>query len=294
MPGLLTRLVPRRFRSVSIEIPVVRLHGAIMSGGSAFRPMLSLASTAAVLEKAFTDKETPAVAISLNSPGGSPVQSRLIYRRIRDLAAEHQKKVFIFVEDVAASGGYMIALAGDEIIADPSSIVGSIGVVSASFGFPELLKKIGVERRVYTAGSNKVTLDPFQPEKKADIERLKSLQLEIHETFIDMVKERRGTKLAEDKDLFTGLFWTGIKGHELGLIDGLGDMRSFLRKTYGDKVKLKLVEQKRGLLGRKMPGVDMAVDMALGNLEPASIAAHLGDGLLSVAEEKALWGRYGL
>jgi len=290
LPGLLTRLVPRRFRSVSIEIPVVRLHGAIMSGGSAFRPMLSLASTAAVLEKAFTDKETPAVAISLNSPGGSPVQSRLIYRRIRDLAAEHQKKVFIFVEDVAASGGYMIALAGDEIIADPSSIVGSIGVVTASFGFPELLKKIGVERRVYTAGSNKVTLDPFQPEKKADIERLKSLQLEIHETFIDMVKERRGTKLAEDKDLFTGLFWTGIKGHELGLIDGLGDMRSFLRKTYGDKVKLKLVEQKRGLLGRKMPGVDMA----LGNLEPAAIAAHLGDGLLSVAEEKALWGRYGL
>jgi NhaA family Na+:H+ antiporter len=256
--------------------------------------MLSLASTAAVLEKAFTDKEAPAVAISLNSPGGSPVQSRLIYRRIRDLAAEHQKKVFVFVEDVAASGGYMIALAGDEIIADPSSIVGSIGVVSASFGFPELLKKIGVERRVYTAGSNKVTLDPFQPEKKADIERLKSLQLEIHETFIDMVKERRGTKLAEDKDLFTGLFWTGIKGHELGLIDGLGDMRSFLRKTYGDKVKLRLVEQKRGLLGRKMPGVDMAVDMALGNLEPASIAAHLGDGLLSVAEEKALWGRYGL
>jgi len=294
LPGLLTRLVPRRFRPVSIEIPVVRLHGAIMSGGSAFRPMLSLASTAAVLEKAFTDKEAPAVAISLNSPGGSPVQSRLIYRRIRDLAAEHQKKVLIFVEDVAASGGYMIALAGDEIIADPSSIVGSIGVVSASFGFPELLKKIGVERRVYTAGSNKVTLDPFQPEKKADIERLKSLQLEIHETFIDMVKERRGTKLAEDKDLFTGLFWTGIKGHELGLIDGLGDMRSFLRKTYGDKVKLKLVEQKRGLLGRKMPGVDMAVDMALGNLEPASIAAHLGDGLLSVAEEKALWGRYGL
>ncbi len=240
--------------------------------------------------KAFTDKEAPAVAISLNSPGGSPVQSRLIYRRIRDLAAEHQKKVFIFVEDVAASGGYMIALAGDEIIADPSSIVGSIGVVSASFGFPELLKKIGVERRVYTAGSNKVTLDPFQPEKKADIERLKSLQLEIHETFIDMVKERRGAKLAEDQDLFTGLFWTGIKAQQLGLIDGLGDMRSFLRKTYGDKVKLKLVEQKRSLLGRKVPGVDMA----LGNLDPASIAAHLGDGLLSVAEEKALWARYGL
>ncbi|MBA8837455.1 S49 family peptidase [Ochrobactrum sp. RH2CCR150] len=294
MPGLLTRLVPRRFRNAAIEIPVVRLHGAIMTGGSALRPSLSLASTAAVLEKAFSNKHTPAVAISLNSPGGSPVQSRLIYRRIRDLASEHQKKVFIFVEDVAASGGYMIALAGDEIIADPSSIVGSIGVVSASFGFPELLKKIGVERRVYTAGSNKVTLDPFQPEKKADIERLKSLQLEIHETFIDMVKERRGGKLAEESDLFTGLFWTGTTALQLGLIDGLGDMRSFLRKTYGDKIELKLIQPQRGLLGRKVPGVGMALSSALSGIEPAEIAAHLGDGLLSVAEEKALWGRYGL
>ncbi|MBC2884538.1 S49 family peptidase [Ochrobactrum sp. CM-21-5] len=290
MSGLLTRFIPRRFRPAVIEIPVVRLHGAIMTSGSAFRPMLSIASAAGILEKAFTDKDAPAVAISLNSPGGSPVQSRLIYRRIRDLAVEHQKKVFIFVEDVAASGGYMIALAGDEIIADPSSIVGSIGVVSASFGFPELLKKIGVERRVYTAGSNKVVLDPFQPEKKADIERLKTLQLEIHETFIDMVKERRGTRLADDPDLFTGLFWTGTKAEELGLIDGLGDMRSYLRKTYGDKVKLKLIQPHRGLLGRKTPGVGMGI----GGIEPAAIAAHLGDGLFSVAEEKALWARYGL
>ena len=288
--GFLKYLVPKRFRKKELVIPVVRMHGAIMAGGSQFRPALNLASYAPLIEKAFAIKDAPAVAILLNSPGGSPVQARMIYNRIRQLAEEKEKKVLIFVEDVAASGGYMIALAGDEIIADPTSIVGSIGVVSGGFGFPEMLRKIGVERRVYTAGSNKVTLDPFQPEKKADIERLKSLQLEIHETFIDMVKERRGTKLAEDKDLFTGLFWTGIKGHELGLIDGLGDMRSFLRKTYGDKVKLKLVEQKRGLLGRKMPGVDMA----FGNLEPASIAAHLGDGLLSVAEEKALWGRYGL
>ncbi|WP_254799257.1 S49 family peptidase [Falsochrobactrum tianjinense] len=286
MLGILTRLIPRRFRPKFIEIPVVRMHGAIMTGGNSFRPMLSLASTAEVLEKAFADKEAPAVAISLNSPGGSPVQSRLIYRRIRDLADEHGKRVFIFVEDAAASGGYMIALAGDEIIADPSSIVGSIGVVSASFGFPELLKKIGVERRVYTAGQNKATLDPFQPEKKADIERLKALQLEIHQTFIDMVQERRGTKLANDPDLFTGLFWTGTKAKELGLIDGLGDMRSFLRKAYGNKVRLKLVEPKRSMLGRKIPGVELALDQGLG--------ANIGAGLLSVAEEKALWARYGL
>lgn len=291
MSGILTRFIPRRFRKKETEIPVVRLHGAIMTSGSSFRPALSLATAAGVLEKAFTDKETPAVAISVNSPGGSPVQSRLIYRRIRDLADEHQKRVFIFVEDAAASGGYMIALAGDEIIADPSSIVGSIGVVSASFGFPELLKKIGVERRVYTAGQNKAVLDPFQPEKKADIDRLKKLQLEIHETFIDMVKERRGSKLADDPDLFTGMFWTGIKAREIGLIDGIGDMRSFLRKTYGGKVKLKLIEPKRGLLGRKAPGVEMSLGLGL---DPTSIAASLGEGLLSVAEEKALWARYGL
>ena len=291
MSGLLSRFIPRRFRKKEIEIPVVRLHGAIMSGGSPLRPSLSLETAAGVLEKAFGEKKAPAVAISINSPGGSPVQSRLIYRRIRDLADEHQKRVFVFVEDAAASGGYMIALAGDEIIADPSSIVGSIGVVSASFGFPELLKKIGVERRVYTAGQNKAVLDPFQPEKKADIDRLKKLQLEIHETFIDMVKERRGSKLANDPDLFTGMFWTGIKGKEIGLIDGLGDMRSFLRKTYGNKVKLKLIEPKRGFLGRKVPGVEMGLGLGI---DPSAIAAHLGDGLLSVAEEKALWARYGL
>ncbi|WP_343313693.1 S49 family peptidase [Brucella sp. BE17] len=289
MAGLLTRFIPRRFRSKEIEIPVVRLHGTIMPGGSSLRPTLSLESAAAVLEKAFADNEAPAVAISINSPGGSPVQSRLIYRRIRDLADEKQKKVYVFAEDVAASGGYMIAVAGDEIIADPSSIVGSIGVVSSSFGFTGLLKKIGVERRVYTAGENKATLDPFQPEKLEDVERLKSLQLEIHQTFIDMVKARRGAKLADDADLFTGLFWTGIKAKELGLIDALGDMRSFLRKSYGDKVKLKLIEPKRGLLGRKAPGIGIGL-----SADPAAIAAHLGDGLLSVAEEKALWGRYGL
>ncbi|RCS23413.1 S49 family peptidase [Phyllobacterium salinisoli] len=290
MARFISRLLPRRFRPVRVEIPVVRLHGAIMSGGGQFRPTLSLASVAAVLDKAFADKEAPAVAISINSPGGSPVQSRLIFRRIRDLAEEKNKKVHVFVEDVAASGGYMIAVAGDEIIADPSSIVGSIGVVSASFGFTELIKKIGVERRVYTAGRNKVALDPFQPEKKTDIEHLKSLQLEVHETFIDLVKARRGAKLADDPDLFTGLFWSGTKAQSLGLIDGLGDMRSHLRREYGPKATLKLVQPQRGLLGwRTPPAVGLHNGDAL-----AQAAAGATEGLLSAMEEKALWSRYGL
>lgn len=288
MVKFLARLMPRRFRTKQVEIPVVRLHGAIMSGGNSLRPSLSLEGIAAELQKAFDDKHAPAVAITINSPGGSPVQSRLIYQRIRALAEEKKKKVYVFVEDVAASGGYMIALAGDEIIADPSSIVGSIGVVSSSFGFTELIKKIGVERRVYTAGQNKVSLDPFLPEKKADIERLKALQLEVHKTFIDMVLERRDAKLSDDPDLFSGLFWTGIKGKELGLIDGLGDIRSHLIKQYGAKTKLNLIQPQRGLLGKKIPGI------SINNETLAEIAAQTGEAMLSKMEEKALWSRYGL
>jgi signal peptide peptidase SppA len=266
---------------------VFRLHGAIMAGGTQFRPSLSLATTAGVIEKAFAFKDAPAVAISINSPGGSPVQSRLIYKRIRDLAEEKKKKrVIVFVEDAAASGGYMIALAGDEIVADPSSIVGSIGVVSSGFGFQELIKKIGVERRVHTAGQNKAILDPFQPEKKADVERLKTLQLEIHDTFIDMVKERRGAKLADDPDLYTGLFWTGKKGLELGLVDALGDMRSFLKERYGEKTKLQLVSAPRGFFSRRL-----GLSSMRGGAEMAAAAA---DGLADTAQERALWARLGL
>ena len=238
-------------RADSVVIPVVRLSGAIMPAGNALRQTMSLASTAGMLEKAFAFKKAPAVAITINSPGGSPVQSRLIFRRIRDLAEEKNKKVYVFVEDLAASGGYMIAVAGDEIIADPSSIVGSIGVVSASFGFQEMIKKIGVERRLYTAGKNKALLDPFSPEKKEDVARLKALQLDIHQTFIDLVKARRGSKLADDDDLFTGMFWSGRQGLELGLVDQLGDMRSFLKARYGDKTRLRLVSAPRGLFGRR-------------------------------------------
>ncbi len=284
MPSCISRFIPRRFKSSQVEIPVIRLSGAIMSGGSPLRQSLSLEAVAQQLDKAFALKHSPAVALSINSPGGSPVQSRLIYKRIRDLAQEKNKKVHVFVEDVAASGGYMIAIAGDEIIADPSSILGSIGVVSASFGFTELIKKIGVERRVHTAGKNKVSMDPFQPEKPADIDHIKALQLEIHETFIAMVKERRGTKLSDNEDLFTGQFWTGITALQLGLIDGLGDMRSHLRGIYGDKTSLKLIQAPRGLLGRK----------SAGGIAYGRILGEAGDSLITAMEEKALWSRYGL
>lgn len=288
MRNLFRRYLPARFRTEEVVIPVVRLQGAIQSGGSQFRPALNLANVAPALEKAFRSKKSSVVAILINSPGGSPVQSRLIYRRIRELAAEHGKKVYVFAEDVAASGGYMIALAGDVIIADETSIVGSIGVVYGGFGFPELLKKIGVERRVHTAGENKVILDPFRPEKESDVDYLKGLQLDIHKVFIDMVKERRGAKLADDPAIFSGLFWTGAKAKELGLIDGLGHAREVLRRDFGNKVRLELVSGVRSFLGRRIPGVTVSADMGAAAAE-AGVAA-----LAQAAEDKALWGRFGL
>jgi signal peptide peptidase SppA len=286
---LLSKILPKSMRSDAVTIPVVRLHGTIMSGGTQFRQSLSLASTAALIEKLFAYNDAPAVAISINSPGGSPVQSRLIYRRIRDLAAEKNKTVLMFVEDVAASGGYMIAVAGDEIIADPSSIVGSIGVVSATFGLNEAIAKLGVERRVYTAGRNKVTLDPFLPEKAEDVERLKALQVDVHETFIDIVKERRSGKLQDDPDLFTGLFWTAKRGLDLGLIDSLGDMRSVLKGRFGPKTKLHLITQPRGFFGRRL-----GLFGSTAGLSASEIAAAAVDGLIEAVESRALWNRFGL
>lgn len=281
--------MPKRFRKEGVTIPVVRLHGAIMAGGGPFRTTLNLAAVAPILEKAFAIKDAPAVAIAINSPGGSPVQSRLIFQRIRDLSSEKNKRVLVFVEDVAASGGYMIALAGDEIFADPTSIVGSIGVVSGGFGFPDLLKKIGVERRVYTAGENKVILDPFKPERESDIDYLKSLQVEIHDVFIGMVKERRGPRLSSDPDLFSGLFWTGQRGLALGLIDGIADMRAEIRRRYGDDARLQLISPARGLFGRKIPGV--GAELLAGSAEQVVVAGI--SALAEIAEEKALWSRYG-
>lgn len=289
MRSLLRKLVPRSLRSDAVTIPVVRLQGTIMAGGTQFRPSLSLASTAGLIEKLFAYNDAPAVAISINSPGGSAVQSRLIYRRIRDLADEKNKTVLVFVEDVAASGGYMIAVAGDEIIADPSSIVGSIGVVTASFGLTEAIRKIGVERRVHTAGANKVTLDPFLPEKPEDIERLKTLQLDVHETFIDIVKERRAGKLKDDPDLFTGLFWTARHGLDLGLVDALGDMRAVLKERFGAKTKLHLITPPRGLFGRRL-GLFGTASVP----SATEIAGTAVGGLIEAIEERALWNRFGL
>ncbi|PIT69881.1 S49 family peptidase [Bartonella tribocorum] len=281
--SILKNLIPSCFFSSRLVIPVVRLHGAIMDSTTLMARTLSFSKCVNLLDRAFAYKKAPAVAILVNSPGGSPVQSRLIFKRIRDLAEEKKKQVLVFIEDIAASGGYMIACAGDEIFADPSSIVGSIGVVSASFGFPELLKKIGVERRVYTAGKNKVTLDPFQPEKKADIDHLKSIQLEVHQTFIDLVQERRAEKLSNDPDIFTGMFWSGKKGVELGLVDGLNDVRSVIKERFGDDTKLRLIMPPKSLLGPKVP---------------SGVAAHAAytavDSALTVLQERALWQRYGL
>lgn len=289
------KLLPKKFRKDSITIPVVRLQGAI-GVSSPMRQGLNLAGVAQPLERAFSMKDAPAVALIVNSPGGSPVQSRLIFKRIRDLAKEKKKDVLVFVEDVAASGGYMIAVAGDEIFVDPSSIVGSIGVVSAGFGFPELLKKAGIERRVYTAGENKVILDPFQPEKENDIEYLKTLQLEIHDVFKDMVKERRGDVLSDDPNIFTGRFWTGRTARDMGLVDGIGDLRQVLKDRYGEKAEPKLVSPPRGFLGRRTPGVGVSAFSRHNDL--SSLGNEIGAGVvresLSVVEERTLWARYGL
>ncbi|HVW91518.1 MAG TPA: S49 family peptidase [Devosia sp.] len=261
-------------------VPVVRLQGVIAPDHRPGR--LNIQSVAPLLEKAFAIKGAPAVAVIVNSPGGSPVQSRLISKRIRDLADQYGRQVLVFVEDAAASGGYFIAVAGDEIIADPSSIVGSIGVIYAGFGFPEALEKLGVERRVYTAGRNKSTLDPFLPASEADIERIKGHELDIHQIFIGHVKAMRGQRLkADDDTLFTGEWWTGVKGLELGLVDSLGDLHQVLRERFGQDVRLKPIAAKRPLLSLPRFGF-------------SALGGELAGGALSALEERALWSRFGL
>ena len=249
-------------------VPVIRLQGGIGTGRNA----LSDATLAPVIEKAFRMKSA-AVALAINSPGGSPVQSSLIAARIRRLAAERGVKVYSFVEDVAASGGYWLACAGDEIWVDDSSLVGSIGVIFASFGFPELMARQGIERRVVTAGRSKTLADPFLPQKPEDIKRLKALQGPIHEAFIAHVKARRGARLA-DADLFNADVWTGRPAVDLGLADGIGHLVPRMKEVFGDKVRLVPMGVKRGLLAR--------------------FGLSLADDLLQSVEDRALWARYGL
>jgi signal peptide peptidase SppA len=281
-------LLPKRFRAGTPVVPVVRLSGVI-GLTSPLRPGLTLAGIARALERAFGMRRAQAVALVINSPGGSPVQSHLIYRRIRQLAGEKGRPVIAFTEDVAASGGYMIACAADEIICDASSIVGSIGVIGGSFGFTKLMDKLGIERRLYTSGEHKAMLDPFLPEDPDDVERLKSVQREIHEGFIDLVKQSRGGRLkGPEKTLFSGEYWTGSKAIELGIADGIGDLRSVLRERFGDNVVTPLVSPARGWLGRAQPGVG-----AIG-LDGFLRRPDLAEEVISALEARALWARYGL
>jgi signal peptide peptidase SppA len=290
-PGLIDRLmefIPARLRRKAAVVPVVRLSGTI-GAVTPLRPGMSLAGVAKTLERAFATRNAKAVALVVNSPGGSPVQSRQIYLRIRQLAAEKNLPVLVFVEDVAASGGYMIACAGDEIFCDPSSILGSIGVVGGSFGFQELIRKIGVERRLYTAGSHKAMLDPFLPENPEDVARVKALQREIHTIFIDLVKQSRGSRLkGADDVLFTGEYWAGETSVSYGLADAIGDLRSTLRARYGEKVQMPVIAPATGmlsgLLGRK------SASATLGQFEGIS---GLPEDLISALETRAIWAKFG-
>lgn len=277
-------LIPKRFRSDLPVVPVVRLNG-IIGLSAPLRPGLSLAGVARTLDRAFAVRNARAVALAINSPGGSPVQSHLIFRRIRELATEHKRHVIAFIEDAGASGGYMIACAADEIVADPHSIVGSIGVVGGSFGFDKLLARIGIERRLYTSGEHKAMLDPFLPEDPADVERLKKLQRQIHDDFIALVRSRRGARLnGAEADLFSGEYWTGRRALEFGLVDAIGDLRGLLRERFGDKLSTPLINAERGFLGRRVLGVGR-------NAMPQP---GLAEELISALEARAIWGRYGL
>ena len=267
----------KRFFSKDINIPTLRLTGVIGQAGIA-RSGLTIAGIEKLVDKLFSDKKAPAVALIINSPGGSPTQSSLIAEKIINLAKEKNKKVYAFVEDVAASGGYWLACAADEIYLDLNSIVGSIGVISPGFGFVDLIKKIGVERRVYSSGKSKSFLDPFKEEKKEDIDRLKSIQEQIHENFIEYVKSRRGLKLlslAED-EIFSGLFWVGKKGVDLGLADGIGSINQIIREKYGNKAKIKIIDQKKSFLQKRL-----------------SSSINNND-IFNRLEEMIMWSRYGL
>jgi len=272
-------------------VPVLRFTGPI-GMVTPLRPGLSISQCAGAIEKAFRMSKVPSVAIIVNSPGGSPVQSNLIFRRVRQLAEEKKKTVYVFCEDVAASGGYFLALGGDEIYADPASIVGSIGVIFAGFGFDKAIEKLGISRRVYTAGEAKDALDAFRPERPEDVARIKDLQREVHDVFIGAVKERRAERLkGPDKELFSGAFWSAPRALEHGLIDGISDVRTKMRELHGDKVRLRVVPLERGgLLSRlrRFPGASARYEDLTGG------GLAFGDDLISAIETRALWSKFGL
>ena len=306
------RLVPlKRFRDPAPVVAVVRLAGILAPGGAGLRRgTINLERVGRSLERAFGLKKAKAVALIVNSPGGSPVQSSLIAKTIRDLATEKEKPVYAFAEDVAASGGYWLASAADEIYANESSIIGSIGVISSGFGFPELIRRHGIERRVYSAGDNKSQLDPFLAEDAQDIARLKAIQNEIHEAFKTQERTRRGDRLGpSDEPLFSGEFWGGKRALELGLIDAIGDLRSVTREKFGERVKLVQIGERRpwferrfgfgGAHGRAYGG---AVGGGGGGPGADGWLARVGDeiggdliaGAIAAVEERALWNRFGL
>ena len=264
--------------SNTINIPTLKLSGVIGQGGL-LKSGLTITSLDKQIEKLFSDKKSPAVALIINSPGGSPTQSSLIAEKIISKSKEKKKKVLAFVEDVAASGGYWLACASDEIYIDRNSILGSIGVISPGFGFVELLKKIGVEKRVYTSGKSKSFLDPFKAAKEDDIERLKEIQEQIHENFISYVKSRRGSKIKEinSNEVFSGLFWVGNKAVELGLADGIGSIENIIKEKFGSKAKIKLVDQKKSFIQKKL-----------------SSSLINGEDIIQKIEEKAMWSKFGL
>ncbi len=287
--SVLARLPLGRFQPGRPLVAVLRLSGVIGQVGP-LRTGLSLTRLAPAIERAFTQPRVRAVALAINSPGGSPVQSSLIARRIRQLAAEHNVPVVAFAEDVAASGGYWLACAADEIYADASSIVGSIGVIASSFGFAEMIEKVGVKRRIYTAGEHKSILDPFRPENPDDVARLKAIQADIHAGFQAWVRERRGDRLrGASEELFSGEFWTGKRALELGLIDGIDDLRSAMRRRFGDDVRLRLVGGERSWLRRRLGPAS-----ALDGLAPAFLPTTWAEDLLAAVEARLWWNRFGL
>ena len=280
---MLSRLLFWRKRRA--VVPVVRLSGVIAAGGG-LRRGISLETVEPQLKKAFSIKSARAVALIINSPGGSPVQSALIGQRVRDLARKADVPVLAFCEDVAASGGYWLAASADEIYANGASIIGSIGVVSAGFGFDRAIERLGIDRRVYTAGERKAILDPFRPEAEEDVERLKSLQAEIHQQFIAHVVERRGGKLkGAHEDLFSGAFWSGETAVGLGLVDGLGDCRSVVTRRFGEEVDLMTIQPKKKLFS--------GIGGLSGSMAGAA-AASVVDEAAQLAVERAYLSRFGL